>query len=212
MQTHDENEYHRNPNEYHRNPNEYHRNPNWVPQESQLSTTRIPTEYHKNPNWVPQESQLSATRIPTEYHKNPNWVPQDYWLRSPNVERNYTWKINSLEGEAQVSKSWLWPTIIANERRGNLPIEHHEIPVKCYKNWTLPICCPLTSSKVYVFLCDLLKIWTSRRASGMRSISRGRRQASACESYVLSSSLWITSGVPRGALILKLWYLENKRQ
>ena len=134
-----------------------------------MSTTGILTEYHKNPNWVQQESQLSTTRIPTEYHKNPNWVPQDYGLRSPNVERNYTWKINSLEGEAQVSKSWLWPTIIANERRGNLPIEHHEIPVKCYKNWTLPICCPLTSSKVYVFLCDLLKIWTSRKASGMRS-------------------------------------------
>ena len=110
MQTFDENEYHI---------------------RSALSTTGIPTEYHRNPNWVPQESQLSTTGIPTEYHRTVFCV-----LLMSNAITFGKW-IHS-RASSQVGKSWLWPTIITYERRGNLPVEHLEILVKCLKYFASP--------------------------------------------------------------------------
>ena len=59
-------------------------------------------------------------------------------MRSPNVERNYNWKITLLEGEVTGWQVLTLAVEIANERRGNHPIEHHEILVKCYKNFVFP--------------------------------------------------------------------------
>ena len=76
-------------------------------------------------------SALSTTGIPTEYHRTVFCV-----LLMSNAITFGKW-IHS-RASSQVGKSWLWPTIIIYERRGNLPVEHLEILVKCFKYFASP--------------------------------------------------------------------------
>ena len=76
-------------------------------------------------------SALSITGIPTEYHRTVFCV----LLMSNAITIG---KLIHSRARSLVGKSSLWPTIIANERRGNLPVEHLETLVKCFKYLASP--------------------------------------------------------------------------
>ena len=76
-------------------------------------------------------SALSNTGIPTEHHRT---MGCDLLMSNAIIFG----KLIYSRARSPVGKSWLWPTIIANERRGNHPIEYHEILVICYKKFVFP--------------------------------------------------------------------------